>query len=405
MTDLRTPGLALLCDRAGVIQRVLCDDVFPAGDVQPGQPLADRLDPDSREKASHLLAEVIAQGSAFDWELNVSLHGRVFTLHFSGVADEASLLIVAAHNRDNLLQFNEELMRINSEQVNALRQAIKDQTTQALTQDRRDRHNYDELSRLNNELIALQRELAKQNVELARLNQEKNYFLGMAAHDLRTPLSVILTYSEFLSQELAPSLTAEHREFLSIIRQSSQFMSGLLDDWLDVSAIEAGQLTLDLQWTDLAALVDHNVARNRILATQRQRQVIYTCAADVPPVLLIDPAKIEQVLNNLISNAIKYSFPATTIDVTLRRTDDQVVLSVHNLGPGIRAAETNRLFKAFSKASAKSSTGEKSTGLGLAIAHKIVQEHHGQIWVQSEEGLGATFFVALPITAPKESAL
>ena len=137
MSELRTPGLALLCDRAGVIQKVLCDDVFPAGDVHPGQRLTDRIDQGSREKAGHLLAAVIAQGSAFDWELNVSFHSRVLTLHFSGVADEASLLIVAAHNRDNLLQFNAELMRINSEQVNALRQAIKDQTTLALMQDRR----------------------------------------------------------------------------------------------------------------------------------------------------------------------------------------------------------------------------------------------------------------------------
>ncbi len=401
MTDPRTPGLALLCDHAGIIQKILCDDVFPAGAVQPSQRLDAWIDVGSREKAALLLAEVVTQGSAFDWELNVPLHNQLLTLHFSGVADAASLLIVAAHNRDNLLQFNEELMRINSEQVNALRLAIKDQTTLALAESRRDRHNYDELSRLNNELIALQRELAKQNVELARLNQEKNHFLGMAAHDLRNPLSIIMTYSEFLSDELT-TLTTEHREFLSIIRLSSQFMSGLLDDWLDVSAIEAGQLILNLQVTDLADLITHNVTRNRVLASQRQRQVTYVCAPDVPRRLIVDPARIEQVLNNLISNAVKYSFPNTTIHVELTRADDQVVLSVHNHGQGIRAAEINRLFKAFGKTSAQSSTGEKSTGLGLAIVHKIVQEHHGQIWVESEAGQGATFFVALPCTAPQE---
>ncbi len=401
MNETRTPGLALLCDRAGVIQKILCDDIFTASPLRAEHAFAEWVDWGSREKLNYMLAEVNAHGSAFDWELNVPIQGQLRTLYFLGVLYGASVLMVATRNRDGILQFYDELMRINNEQFNALRSALKDQTVWTLTQDQRDNGLYDELSRLNNELITLQRELAKQNAELERLNQQKNQFLGMAAHDLRNPLSVIITYSDFLAQEIAPQLNAEQKEFLDIIRTSSQFMRRLIEDLLDVSAIEAGQLVLNLQPTDLALLARHNVALNRVLASQQQRELFLTCADDLPR-LMADQAKLDQVLNNLISNAVKYSFPATAIHIDVKRDGDWVVLSIQDHGQGIPASELDRLFKAFSRTSTKSMTGEKSTGLGLAIASKIIQGHHGKIWAESIVGDGSTFCIALPVSGNQE---
>lgn len=203
-TDMLTTGLAWVCDRAGVIQHILWDDLSSTAADALGQTVIDRVDADSRDKAGYLLAEIQTQGAAFDWELNVPVGSRVVMLHFSGVTNGDSLVLLAARNRNDLVQLSEELMRVNNEQVNALRAVIKDQTAQALIQDNRDHGVYDELTRLNNDLIGLQRELAKTNAELEHLNQQKTQFLGMAAHDLRNPLGVILAYSEFLSDEIDP---------------------------------------------------------------------------------------------------------------------------------------------------------------------------------------------------------
>lgn len=121
-------------------------------------------------------------------------------------------------------RFYEDLVRINNEQANALRAALKDASLQTRQQTERDADLYDELSHLNNELATAQRELARKNAELARLNEQKNQFLGIAAHDLRNPLEVILTYSEFLLEDAAPVLGAEQIELVHTIRSSSEFM-------------------------------------------------------------------------------------------------------------------------------------------------------------------------------------
>lgn len=392
MTETQTSGLAWLCDRAGVIRQILCDDLSQTGAAALGQTLADRVDPASRDKAGYLLAEVQTQGAAFDWELNVPIGGQVITLHFSGVANGDGLLIVAARNRNGLVQLYEDLMRINNEQVNALRLAIKDQTEMALAHNHRDHGEYDELTRLNNELIDLQRTLAKKNAELERLNQQKNQFLGMAAHDLRNPLGIVMMYSEFLSLETEN----EQAEFARTIFRSSEFMLRLINDLLDVSAIESGQVRLDLQPIDLLALVKRNLALNQLLA-ERKHITLHWFAPDTLPPLLADAGKLEQVLNNLISNAVKFSYPQSAVEISVTVEGARVVLAVRDHGPGIPAAELNQLFKPFSRTSVKSTAGERSTGLGLTITRRLVMAHGGDLWVESIVGQGSTFFVALPI--------
>ena len=392
MIEPQTPGLAWICNQAGVIEHILRDDISPLDSNLIGQAFSDRVDPANRDKARNLLSEVQTQGAAFDWELNVPIGAQVMTLHFSGVTTGDGLLIVAARNRSGLAHLYEELMRVNNEQVNALRLALKDQAERALAQPDRDHDVYDELSRLNNELIDLQRELAKKNVELERLNQQKNQFLGMAAHDLRNPLGVIMAYSEFLCEETDP----ERLEFAQNIHESSQFMLRLINDLLDVSAIESGQVRLDLQPIDLRALIKRNLNLNQHLA-ERKHIALQWMPPLTLPLLLADAGKLEQVLNNLITNAIKFSYPQSTVEISVTAEATRVVLAVRDHGQGIPADELGRLFKPFSRTSVKSTGGESSTGLGLSITRKIVVEHGGDIWVESEVGQGSTFYVALPV--------
>jgi signal transduction histidine kinase len=173
-------------------------------------------------------------------------------------------------------------------------------------------------------------------------------------------------------------------------------MLDLVNNLLDVAQIESGKLRLDLQLVDLIALVRRNIALNRVLAAKKQIEIEW---AETPlPTVLFDAPKIEQVLNNLIGNAIKFSLPGTLIRVSVTRADPNVVLMVRDQGPGIPPNELVKLFKPFQKTSVKSTAGEKSTGLGLAIVKKIVEGHHGKIWIESQVGHGTTFFVSLPIT-------
>ncbi len=254
---------------------------------------------------------------------------------------------------------------------------------------------YNELTLLNNELMTLQRELVKRTIDLEKLNEQKNEFIGMAAHDLRNPLQVIDGYSALLLREALGPLTPQQREMVSAISRNSDFMLRLITDLLQISRIESGKLQLELQLADMVELLRKNVQLNRLLAQQKDIELNLDCNEE-QLMLLMDTQKIEQVLNNLLQNAIKFSYPRTVVTVELDRTERGALISIKDQGQGIPAAEMDRLFKPFEKMSVRSTRGEPSTGLGLAIAKRIVLGHQGEIWAESEPGKGSTFYVLLP---------
>ncbi len=266
---------------------------------------------------------------------------------------------------------------------------------------------YEDFSRLNNELANVQRELVRKNVELTRSNELKNQWLGMAAHDLRTPLGVIQNYAEFLLEEAGPALSVEHRRFLEVIHRSSRFSHRLVDDLLDVSVIESGELRLDLQAVDLGELVEHGVTMHRVLAAKKDIRIALDAPAAGPqwPRLLADANKLQQVLTNLLDNAVKFSQPGSGVRVQLQFVPAVVagsdgghaVVTVTDQGPGIAADELGKLFKPFGRTRVRSTGGEASTGLGLAIARRIVEGHGGEMTLQSTPGHGSCFGFRLPL--------
>jgi signal transduction histidine kinase len=381
-----TRGFALLCGQGGHIHEVLSDTLGAGSALETGMPFVRLAAPGGLHKALSFLSEVNTLGAAYNWEINILLNGSVRTLHFTGGRNADQVLIAAAENGQFALHLFDEMMRITNEQANALRAAAKNGNP--------DDQLFDEISRLNNELVGMQRQLAKQNAELEHLNQEKNRFLGMAAHDLRNPLHAILALSDMMLDEGPDSMGDEYQEFLKDIHVSSQFMAGLVDNLLDVSKIEAGVLQLELAMEDLGALVEHNAARNRILSIKKGVEVI-TELQPVPPALL-DRAKMEQVLNNLLSNAVKFSDPGRTVRVLLQEQDGQILLRVQDEGRGIPPELREKLFQPFQRGQ-RGTEGEVSSGLGLAIVRRIVEGHDGRIWLESEVGQGTTFFVAIPV--------
>jgi signal transduction histidine kinase len=253
-----------------------------------------------------------------------------------------------------------------------------------------------QLLSLNQELNNLTRRLHKQNAELARLNQEKNQFLGMAAHDLRKPIGLILTYCEFLQDEAAQDLDTEHQNFLSTIHNRSLFMKTLVDDFLDVSAIEARRFDLDLQPADMPTVLSRSLEVNRLQA-QKKGVMLQVDMAPCPEPAVIDAAKIEQAVTNLVSNAIDYSREGDTVRVRLFCRQDHLIFSVEDNGPGMSRQDMEKLFTPFGRTRTKKTAGEKSTGLGLLITHKIITAHNGTLHVDSAPDRGTNIMVRLPV--------
>jgi signal transduction histidine kinase len=251
-----------------------------------------------------------------------------------------------------------------------------------------------EKGRLVSELAAQKEKIEQQYQEVKRLMDLQNTFMGIAAHDLRNPLASIQSISELLLTPAFKLEAAEQLEFFNDIRLQTQHMLLLLNDLLDVTRIEAGKLSLDLVYSEMGRLLLEAVRRNARLAEPKGTHVQL---ADVPPgQVLVDPTRIRQVLDNLISNAVKYAPPGSLVQVRAFSGEHCWRIEVEDQGPGIRPQEHARLFQDFSRLSAVPTGGEKSTGLGLSISRRVIEAHGGSIGVDSEPGHGSIFWFTLP---------
>lgn len=247
---------------------------------------------------------------------------------------------------------------------------------------------------LVSEVADRQAQVEDNNDELRRLNELKNTFLGMAAHDLRNPIGNIQMTADLLRN---PKLTIpqdQQVELLDDIVGQTQHMLALLNDLLDVTQIEAGKLELKPDSINVGDFLAGAVSRHTPAATAKSITIVLE---PVPTgTVRADPTRLRQVIDNLVSNAVKFSPSGTTVIVRGERDKDQWRLSVQDQGPGITAEDRSRLFTDFARLSARPTGGEESTGLGLAITRRIVEAHGGVLDVDSVPGEGATFWLTLP---------
>jgi signal transduction histidine kinase len=234
---------------------------------------------------------------------------------------------------------------------------------------------------------------------LVELDEVKNRFLGIAAHDLRSPISVVKSYAILFLKGYVGPITDQQREILQKMDTVSEKMLALINDLLDVSAIEAGQLKLEMRQVDLATYLQECYAENILLAQAKSIELALELEPNLPQASL-DPQRISQVINNLITNAIKFSYSNTTITLRAGAVDGQIRISVRDQGQGIPAEEMGKMFTDFGRTTVRPTAGEKSTGLGLAIVKRIVEAHGGRVWVDSQVGVGSTFTFSLPLSPP-----
>ncbi len=251
-----------------------------------------------------------------------------------------------------------------------------------------------EKGRLVSELAQQKSDIEDKNAELIHLNELKNRFLGIAAHDLRNPIAYIQMSSEFLTSAGDTIEEPVREQILTDIKTQSQHMLDLLNELLDVTKIESGRLDLQPGEIIVSAFLDGAVYRQSQLASPKGTRILL---GTVPPgVLIADEGRLRQVIDNLLSNAVKYSPAGSTVYVSADHTASEWRIAVRDEGPGIKPGERDLLFQDFARLSNRPTGGESSTGLGLAISRRIVEAHGGQIGVDSEPGHGATFWFTLP---------
>lgn len=242
-------------------------------------------------------------------------------------------------------------------------------------------------------------ELAQKNEALEALDALKNEFLGMASHDLRGPIANVFGLADLM---LAEDVTIDHAEtveYLGMIRSTCEGMLVLLTDLLDITRIESGKLELKPEAVDVAEFVAEVTEYFRLTAERKRIRLETEIAVDASAAFF-DRERVRQVLTNLVGNAFKYSPADTVVHVVVEADRDVITVAVVDEGPGIRPEEQQRLFAPFSRASTVPTGGERSTGLGLSICKKIVEEHGGSICVESVFGCGSTFAFTLPRSAP-----
>lgn len=256
------------------------------------------------------------------------------------------------------------------------------------------------LSRLLYFINILTKELEEKNLELQSMIEQKNEFLGIAAHDLRNPAGIILGFSELLTETIDENNNKDRdnklRDYTTLINRESAKMLQMLGELLDISKIEAGKLDLKKKETDYVSLILQNISINDHLARKKRIRIRSEVEA-YNHNLVIDQGKIDQVLNNLIGNAIKYSYPDSVITVKVFKEMNNIITQVIDHGQGIPAKEINQIFYPFKKSSAMPTNGESSHGLGLAIVKKIIEGHNGRVGVTSEYGKGSVFYFILPL--------
>lgn len=237
----------------------------------------------------------------------------------------------------------------------------------------------------------------RKNQDLVRLNQDKNEFLGIAAHDLKNPLSAIQGLSEEIETNFDELSKEEIVEFAGLITSSSRRMFALISNLLDVSAIESGKFDFHFEHIDLLPILQHIIDTYQKAATVKHIQIhldttAKTCFA------YVDRDTAYQILDNLISNAVKYSPWHRAIYISLQAEETFIRCVVKDEGPGLSHGDQQKLFNKFSRLSNQPTNNEHSTGLGLFIVKKLVEAIRAEVWCESEVGQGATFIVRFPQT-------
>ena len=254
----------------------------------------------------------------------------------------------------------------------------------------------DDILRSHEELQQKNNALTLANEHLFFMNREKNQFLDIASHDLQLPLVAISMLTETLLKKNLVSGSAEERQVFEMIHDASLEMKSLLSNYLSASLSDTGNMQLFVQEIDINVLTNDIV--NRYIPIAQKKNIALHFKNNKNFLLFTDRECCSQVIENLVSNAVKYTAPGKNVTVAVTGNQKEVKVIVGDEGPGIRKEDMHLLFQRFQKLSSRPTGGELSTGLGLSIVKYLVEQLKGSITVESEPGRGSVFTVHLPLS-------
>jgi signal transduction histidine kinase len=250
--------------------------------------------------------------------------------------------------------------------------------------------------------VAVQRaqlyeQIKRQAQELERASKQQADFSAMIAHDLRSPLMNITGVAEVMLDGMFGNVTDEQRKWLLRIQANSHSLVDLVSDFLDVSKLESGYVDVNREIVDVAALIQKSVEGYRLLALGKKIRIKEALATSLPSIPA-DPRRLDQVLSNLISNALKFTSDDGEVEIGATLAQDAAMnVWVRDTGEGIPADEMAEVFQKYRQGGNGRQSRHKGTGLGLVICKMIIEAHGGKIWVESEEAKGTTFYFSLPL--------
>jgi signal transduction histidine kinase len=342
---------------------------------------------------------------------------KQLTLYSLGAVCATLLLVLFAFvNRFRVKQRLERELRAKNEEILLQQDILEQQTVEIeMANTELQVHNL-ALKKANQEILHQQEileeqardieivngELQERNGQLHDLNQEKNDLMGIVAHDLKNPLSTIVLAASALERYRERMSHSDMNEYFRRILHTAQYMNDMIMHLLDSAALESGALQVRSELVDCGDLVSVVIEEYRPKAAEKSIALQLNAEGnhnETRSAALADSRIMKEVLDNLISNAVKYSPKGKNVFVRVTSSTDKVRLEVEDEGPGISQEDMKKLFGKFARLSARPTGGEHSTGLGLSIVKKMVEAMNGKVWCESELGKGATFIVELPSAA------
>lgn len=288
-----------------------------------------------------------------------------------------------AEQTEKLNAVNAEILEKNN-QLELQKEAVLDQSDYLYEANQTITVMHGEVEKQKNEIL-------KKNDELLSLNNEKNNLIGIVAHDLKSPLNQIKGLLIILKMT-ATNLSEETTGYIEMMEKSAAKLLDMIGKILDVEAIESTELNLSLEKIDLSEVLHGITDRYMLMARQKKIDLIRTVSPKI--YALVDRSYVDQVLENLVSNAVKFSPANKKVTINLFQSNGKVIGEIKDEGPGLTDQDKTKLFGKYQKLSAVPTGNETSTGLGLSIVKKFVEAMSGEIWCESVAGHGASFFVS-----------
>jgi signal transduction histidine kinase len=245
-------------------------------------------------------------------------------------------------------------------------------------------------------------ELEAKNQALEAANETRTSFLSMISHELRTPLTIITGFAEYLSANVEETLTDQQMQYVEVMQRNGQQLSRLVDDLLDVARVESGRFEVNRIQLDAGDLMRSVIRDCEAVVAQKSQRI----RSDISGIsgatarMSGDRERLTQVFSNLIGNASKYSDDCSEIEIRAWAEGGWFLFEVTDHGMGISEADVSKIFHSFYRAPELKSQNVPGTGLGLVIAHSIIEMHGGSVSVESEHGIGSTFRIRLPLAGP-----